>query len=903
VGWGIFQKLDMSAYAGGNIRFRLKSTVKLVLELEGPQDHKAGVVVPSTGGQWQEVVLPVSFFTPVVDLRRIYGLFLITSTDGPATFYVDNVTWARVPPAMATLLIQTNGLSAEPANRVASLEVNRLYTFTAARYSGFSFVNWTDGKGQVIANSAAVSFVMQSNLVLAANYVDVVKPTLGITQPTQGKRFTNAVLAVSGWVKENGTIDRVLYQLNGEPWQTASGGTNWRTTVHLAAGKNTFRVYAMDLAGNVSRTNSVSITYVVTAPVTVQVTGKGSVRPNYDGQWLEIGKSYNMKAVPGAGFVFGSWTGSLASNQRTLKFVAASNLTLIANFTDIQRPFEITTAPKTNQKVTNALITVTGKAGDNVAVTGVFCRVNTGEWVQASSANGFSNWTATVILAAGPNTISTYAMDASGNRSRTNTARLQYIVSVKLAVSINGHGTVQPDYHGQWLEIGQSYSMTAVPANRHAFANWTGSLTGSNRTLKFTATSNLSLTANFRPAGRVLFGIDFSPYQDGQSPGSGYDVPEEQLRQRMSMFIPYSEWIRTYGCTHGLEKAGRVGRELHFKTAIGAWLSADLNANEIEIANLVQAAKAGEVDLAIVGSETLLRGDLTEAQLLGYLARVKQEIPSLPVATADGYAQWLSHRALIQAVDAVLVNYYPFWAGTALSNAVPTLDGWHRRLASVTEAKPILISETGWPSDGNPVGKAVPSPENASRYFLNFLSWAETNQVSYFYFAAFDEAWKAATEGTVGPHWGICDTIGKMKPGAKSVFDGKTMADNWSGRAIPGGPGTPSIELTRIPAYGSFDNLEGEVLHVEWADYAVAVYIYVNGWWSKPTFANPLTAMQVDGSWICDVTTGGIDELARAYAAYVVPIEYNPPLLAGAGALPAELDAQAVAKVVVARNP
>src|ERR1017187_4929696 len=131
-----------------------------------------------------------------------------------------------------------------------------------------------------------------------------------------------------------------------------------------------------------------------------------------------------------------------------------------------------------------------------------------------------------------------------------------------------------------------------------------------------------------------------------------------------------------------LGKNGQVGKGEGFKKAIRAWLSTDPNANEIEITNLIQVAKQGYVDLAIVGSETLLRGDLTENELLGYITLVKQALPGIPVTTADTYLQWLSHTNLMAAVDVAVVNYYPFWEGTALSNAVRALDRKSTRLNS-----------------------------------------------------------------------------------------------------------------------------------------------------------------------------------------------------------------------------
>ena len=65
------------------------------------------------------------------------------------------------------------------------------------------------------------------------------------------------------------------------------------------------------------------------------------------------------------------------------------------------------------------------------------------------------------------------------------------------------------------------------------------------------------------------------------------------------------------------------------------------------------------------------------------------------------------------------------------------------------------------------------------------------------------------------------------------------------------------------------------------------MYIQVNGgWWIKPSFASPLTNLGYNSAWMCDITTGGVDEKATKIAAYLLPNGVNPPLLAGAGSLP-----------------
>lgn len=391
---------------------------------------------------------------------------------------------------------------------------------------------------------------------------------------------------------------------------------------------------------------------------------------------------------------------------------------------------------------------------------------------------------------------------------------------------------------------------------------------------------------------------------DGQDPNYGSVISETQLRARMAIVAPYTEWYRFFGCGSGLEKGASIAHELGLKVAVGIWLSWDSASNEQQIACALSLIQAGQVDMVIVGSEVLLRGDLTESELIGYINRVRQAAPGIPVATADVYGELLAHPAVVAAGDVVLANFYPYWEGADVNYAVAALHSQYQQVVAAAAGKKVIVSETGWPSAGNQIGNAVPSPTNASFFFLNFVSWARAEGVDYFYFEAFDESWKAAYEGPQGAHWGVWDKYGNLKPGMQAVFDGQTIPDNWSGLVIPGGPGTPEILFTSVPTYGSYDWLEGQIWHVKPADYRIAVYIKVNGgWWTKPTWATPLTTINPDGSWTCDITTGGYDQEATEIAAFLVLSSYNPPALGGHAEFPEELNQNAVATVAITRSP
>jgi exo-beta-1,3-glucanase (GH17 family) len=178
----------------------------------------------------------------------------------------------------------------------------------------------------------------------------------------------------------------------------------------------------------------------------------------------------------------------------------------------------------------------------------------------------------------------------------------------------------------------------------------------------------------------------------------------------MKIIASYTEWVRTFGCTRGLEHAGSIAHRLQLKIAMGAWIGKDLAANEAELSSLIRESLSGNVDLAIIGSEVLLRGDLEPVVLIGYIRRFRMEVPNVPVTTADVYSELLEKPEVMAECDVILVNYYSYWEGVDVSSAMTWLHARHRRVVAVAAGKEVIVSETGWPSAGSRLDDAVPSP-------------------------------------------------------------------------------------------------------------------------------------------------------------------------------------------------
>ncbi len=261
--------------------------------------------------------------------------------------------------------------------------------------------------------------------------------------------------------------------------------------------------------------------------------------------------------------------------------------------------------------------------------------------------------------------------------------------------------------------------------------------------------------------GDGIHGISFSVYLNDQAPGS--QISEQQIRERMKVIKPYVKWIRSFSCTDGNEQIPAIAHEFGIKTLVGAWLGSDEEKNREEVESVIKVAKAGHADTVAVGNEVLLRGDLSEDQVIEFIRRVKNEITDVPVGYVDAYYEFANHPRITAECDVIMANCYPFWEGYPLEHSFLYLKDMYRVAKNAAGDKKVIISETGWPNLGSPDREAVPSYENAIKYFINTVTWANKENIEFFYFSSFDELWKVGSEGDVGAYWGLWDINGKLK--------------------------------------------------------------------------------------------------------------------------------------------
>lgn len=105
-----------------------------------------------------------------------------------------------------------------------------------------------------------------------------------------------------------------------------------------------------------------------------------------------------------------------------------------------------------------------------------------------------------------------------------------------------------------------------------------------------------------------------------------------------------------------------------------------------------------------------------------------------------------------------------------------------KRLQAAYPNKPIVITETGWPSHGDVQSDARPTPQAQARYLREFISQARALGIDYYVVEAFDGQWKRDEEGRPGPYWGVFDAQRQWKV----PTDGRLWTNqDWQDHALP----------------------------------------------------------------------------------------------------------------------
>lgn len=288
----------------------------------------------------------------------------------------------------------------------------------------------------------------------------------------------------------------------------------------------------------------------------------------------------------------------------------------------------------------------------------------------------------------------------------------------------------------------------------------------------------------------------YSGYREGQRPDSDKFPSQSEILEDFKILEKHWGLIRTYGSDqHSRDVLEVIRRErIGLKVMLGAWLSAE-PANEANNAKQIEecirlANEFKDVVVAVsVGNEALVAWSdhkVPEDKVIQYVKQVKAAV-RVPVTVDDDFHFWGEHGSgLAKVVDFVSTHMYPLWGKHDIDSGLAVTVRLYNMVQAALPGKPIVIGEAGWATYtvGELHAPRAGDEKKQKRYFEELTAWAQKNNVTVFFFEAFDEPWKGT--GTEG-HWGLFSVDRKAK----------LAMQQWYPELMPNGPTSPSYETQK----------------------------------------------------------------------------------------------------------
>ena len=250
-------------------------------------------------------------------------------------------------------------------------------------------------------------------------------------------------------------------------------------------------------------------------------------------------------------------------------------------------------------------------------------------------------------------------------------------------------------------------------------------------------------------------GITYSPYTSSGQCKSGSDI--ESDISKLTGFDVIRVYAPDCSCVEHIMSAMADGQKIFPGLFYVDSLSSDIDL----LATQVEGSSQGwaGVHSIAVGNEWVNSGTYSVAQVSAAVssgrALLKDQGYTGLVVTVDTLVAYQNNPELCEISDYISVNSHPFWDGNVQpGNSGPWLKQQIENISNIcNDGKTVLITETGWPHQGDTYGSCVPSRANQ---VSALKSIQDTIGDQAFFFTYEDDLWKTDTTGyNVEKYWGI----------------------------------------------------------------------------------------------------------------------------------------------------
>ncbi|KAH3682559.1 hypothetical protein WICPIJ_006471 [Wickerhamomyces pijperi] len=282
-----------------------------------------------------------------------------------------------------------------------------------------------------------------------------------------------------------------------------------------------------------------------------------------------------------------------------------------------------------------------------------------------------------------------------------------------------------------------------------ASAGQSGSATGSSQSASASGSSSADSSASY--SGK---GVAYSSYRDDGTCKDASTVKSDF--QKLSGF----ELIRIYDTDCDIVNSVLGALTGSQKLFAGIYYLDKIQDSVDLLASAVKS-NGGSWDkfyTISVGNELVNDGKSTVDQIGQAVNQARSALKSAgysgKIVSVDTLTAVKNNPGLCQYSDYVAVNCHPFWDGSVTPDNAGT---WLQQQISDIKttcggSKDVLITESGWPHQGQAYGKAVPSPAN-QKTAVDAISKSCGEQVILF--DAYDDLWKNGGPYGVEKYWGL----------------------------------------------------------------------------------------------------------------------------------------------------
>ncbi|KAI4208681.1 MAG: hypothetical protein LQ348_000002 [Seirophora lacunosa] len=246
-------------------------------------------------------------------------------------------------------------------------------------------------------------------------------------------------------------------------------------------------------------------------------------------------------------------------------------------------------------------------------------------------------------------------------------------------------------------------------------------------------------------------GVSYSPYNGDNSCKSADQVAKDFTK------ISGFQVIRLYGTDcNQVANVLAATKGSNMKLFLGIFNIAQVQKEAETISSAVRGDWS-RINAISVGNELVNQGT-NPGTVIGAIGQARGALKGSgyngPVVTVDTMVAMVDHPELCKASDFCAVNCHAFFDGkTPAEKSGDFVKGWVDKISKAT-GKTVVITETGWPSQGERNDVAVPSLQNHKAAMSSIRGALSDNVI---YYSAYNDMWKKNRPGTFNAEqfWGI----------------------------------------------------------------------------------------------------------------------------------------------------